>query len=708
MQATTRWVLAHKRLVAATWAILTLAGMGAAGPASKALSQEFSVPGREGFKTNQAITDRFKTGGNTPPIVPVVTLPAAVDVDSSQAQAGLATLVARLHRVLPSSRIASYLDGHDPAFLSTDRRTTFVLAYPRPETESFGQTPKAEKAAESALKGLTVAGAPVHLTGLQALQSSGGSSNGPGVAAEALLGGVGSLLVLSFVFASLLAFAPLLIALVSITTCFLAVWALTGVTQVSALVEFLIALIGLGVAIDYSLLIVVRWREEHANGVEGEEAVVAAMTSAGRAVLFSGSTVAIGLLALVALPVPFLRSVGYGGMLIPLVSVASSLTLLPVVLAKYGPRLDWPHRRSDRSASRAWTRWAQLVVERRWISATVAVGVLLALLIAATSLHLGAGAGNPDTIAHKGDAKSGLKALERAGVGAGALTPIEVLSRESSASGLATALAGVRGVHGASAPGGPQWRRGESAVLDVIPLRDDSSQAGREALADVRDTAHRLVPADAQVGGVMAQNQDFIHAVYGNFPLMIALIAVITLILLARAFRSVILPIKAVLLNVLSVGAAWGALTLIWQKGYGSHALWGVDASGAVPAWMPLMIFAFLFGLSMDYEVFILSRIREEYDRSGSTRAAVIGGVGRTGRLVTSAALILFLAFVSMASGPNVDLKMFATGLAAGILIDATVIRALLVPAAVALFGRWNWWLPDPLARILRLQPSIP
>ena len=149
---------------------------------------------------------------------------------------------------------------------------------------------------------------------------------------------------------------------------------------------------------------------------------------------------------------------------------------------------------------------------------------------------------------------------------------------------------------------------------------------------------------------------------------MIALIAVVTLILLARAFRSVVLPIKAVILNALSTGAAWGALTLVWQKGYGSHALWGIDASGAIPAWMPLMIFAFLFGLSMDYEVFILSRIREEYDNSGSTRAAVIGGIGRTGRLVTSAALILFLAFVSMASGPNVDLKMFATGLAAGIL----------------------------------------
>jgi putative drug exporter of the RND superfamily len=206
----------------------------------------------------------------------------------------------------------------------------------------------------------------------------------------------------------------------------------------------------------------------------------------------------------------------------------------------------------------------------------------------------------------------------------------------------------------------------------------------------------------------VAQNADFIDAVYGGFPLMIALIASITFVLLARAFRSLLLPLKAVVLNVASVGAAWGVLALIWQHGYGSDAIWGIDPTGSVPAWIPLMIFAFLFGLSMDYEVFILARMREEYDASGDTRTAVVTGIGRTGRLVTSAALILFLSFISLASGPGTDLKMFATGLAAGILLDATVIRALLVPAAVSLFGRWNWWLPRWPARMLRVEPSLP
>jgi RND superfamily putative drug exporter len=219
------------------------------------------------------------------------------------------------------------------------------------------------------------------------------------------------------------------------------------------------------------------------------------------------------------------------------------------------------------------------------------------------------------------------------------------------------------------------------------------------------DAAHAASPS-ARVGGSGPLNADFIDAVYGAFPLMIALISLLTFLLLARAFRSLLLPLKAVVLNVLSVGAAWGVMTLIWQQGHGSDELWGIAATGSIASWIPLMVFAFLYGLSMDYEVFILARIREEYDHTGETDEAVVFGLARTGRLVTSAALILFLAFAAMASGPQTDVKILATGLAAGILLDATVVRALLVPAVVSLFGRWNWWLPAPAARLLRVAPS--
>jgi putative drug exporter of the RND superfamily len=230
----------------------------------------------------------------------------------------------------------------------------------------------------------------------------------------------------------------------------------------------------------------------------------------------------------------------------------------------------------------------------------------------------------------------------------------------------------------------------------VLAHGDDPATVDR-----VRDPAHRVGPG-VRVGGIVAQNGDFVSAVYGSFPLMIMLIAVLTFVLLARAFRSLLLPLKAVVLNVISVAAAWGVLTLVWQLGYGSDALWGIPATASIPSWLPVIVFAFLFGLSMDYEVFILARMREAYDATGSTESAVVTGLSRTGRLVTSAALILFLGFVSMATAPSTSVKMIATGLGAGILLDATIVRSLLVPAAVALFGRWNWWMPAPLARLLR------
>ena len=709
MSSLTRWVLAHKRTVVVTWIALTIAGIVAAGPASDALETEFSVPGKEGWETNVAIAERYGADRNgSAPLLPVVTLPEGQTVASPGVRAELERIDARLDRALPGARIASYPSTGDETFVSDDGRTVYSLVYPRPNVDSvFGENARAEKAASAALEGAKVAGQPVHLTGFDALaQDSGADAGGPGVLIEAVIGGAGALVVLIFVFASFLAVVPLVMAIVSIMTTFLLLLGLTELTAVSPIVQFLITLIGLGVAIDYSLLVVSRWREERSHGRSGDEAVQKAMETAGRAVVFSGITVAIGLLALIALRLPFLRSMGYGGMLIPLVSTLVAITLLPVVLAKVGPRLDWPHRRTDDKASRAWTRWAQAVLRRRWVAAGAGLAVILALASAATDLQLGTA--DADTMAKSGDAKEGLVALEHAGIGEGALLPHEILVEgDTDPDQVAARLREVEGVHGAVAPAGADWRRGGSALVEAVPVHDSGSGDGQVTLDGVRDAAQAAGP-DVRVGGKPVANADFVDAVNGSFPLMIALIAVSTFLLLARAFRSLLLPAKAIVLNVLSVAAAWGVLVLVWQDGYGSEAIWDIQATGSVPSWMPLMVFAFLFGLSMDYEVFILSRMREEYDRTGSTSAAVVRGIGRTGRLVTSAALILFLAFIAMASGPDTQVKMFATGLAAGILIDATVIRALIVPAVISLMGRWNWWLPRWPARLLRVEPSIP
>ena len=706
MSSLTRWVLAHKRTVVVTWIVLLFAGIAAAGPATDALEPEFSVPNKEGWETNVEIAKHYRgTGGDTVPLVPVVALPAGKTVDSPGVRADLAKVDDRLDKALPNSRLASLASTGDRTFVSKDGRTTFAVVYPQPDPDSaFGENPKAEKAAQGALRGATVAGAPVHLTGFDALAEQSGGDEGPGVLAEALLGGLGALAVLTFVFASFLAVVPILMAVVSIMTTFLLLLVLTTLTTVSPIVQFLIALIGLGVAIDYSLLVVSRWREERAHGHAGDEAVQRAMETAGRAVVFSGITVAIGLLALIALPLPFLRSMGYGGMLIPLVSTLVAITLLPVVLAKAGQRLDWPHRRTDDKASRMWTRWAEAVARRRWLAAGAGMAVVLALALAATDLQLGTS--DADTMAKSGDAKQGLVALEDAGIGEGSLLPHEILVEgRTDPNAVAAEVRQVEGIHGAVAPDSPDWRRDGTAVVEAIQIPDSGTEEGGNTLEAVRDRAH-AAGTDVLVGGQPAANADFIDAVYGSFPVMIALITITTFILLARAFRSLLLPAKAIVLNILSVAAAWGVLVLVWQHGFGSELIWDIQATGSIPSWMPLMIFAFLFGLSMDYEVFILSRMREEYDRTGSTETAVIRGIGRTGRLVTSAALILFLTFIAMASGPGTDLRMMATGLAAGILLDATVIRALIVPAVITLMGRWNWWLPSWPARMLRVEPS--
>jgi putative drug exporter of the RND superfamily len=432
---------------------------------------------------------------------------------------------------------------------------------------------------------------------------------GGGVLAETLFGAAGALVVLVLVFGSFLALMPLAIAAASVLTTFLLVLALTSVTSVSFIVQYLLALIGLGVAIDYSLLVVTRWREERGRGLSSEQAVERALVTAGRSVLFSGVTVAVSLAALIALPVPFLRSVGFTGLLIPLVSVTAALTLLPALLVVAGPRLAWPRRRKADPVSRLWQSIGRFAVAHRWLSAVVATAILLALAAPVLGLRLGQAA-NASLASTGGTAGQAITRLDNSGIGAGLSQPVEILTRQP-------------------------------AQVDAAIARAD---------------------------GVAAA--------------------------IAPAAWSVVLPLKALVLNVLSIGAAYGITVLIWQHGLGTRELFSQSASGAITVWVPIAVFAFLFGLSMDYEVFLLSRIREEHDDGHGTDDATVRGIARTGRLVTSAALILFLAFIALSRVPDTDVKILATALALGIIIDATIVRGVLAPALVAALGDVNWWWP--------------
>jgi RND superfamily putative drug exporter len=699
----THWVLAHRRLVAGFWILVTLAAFAAIKPAGEALSDEFTVPGREGFETNRAIASIYGNGGDIAPLVPVVTLPQGTTVDSAGVTAQLDAALAKVQAALPDARIASYASTRDSAFVSEDRRTTYALvSIPLPAGLEPGQAEA--RRAQEALAGVTVGGSPVEVTGLEALRAAAAAGGGAddtsvSVLVEVLVAGLGALIVLAFVFSSLMALVPLLMAAVAVPTTFLLVWPLATVTDVSIVIQFLVALVGLGIAIDYALLVVMRWREERQAGAPNDVAVENAMAHAGRSVVFSGTTVAVALLSLVVLPIPFLRSIGIAGMFIPLVSVAVATTLLPVVLATVGPRLEWPRARRPDRAGRLWTAWARIVVRNRWAAAIASAAVLLLLAAATFSIQLG----NPraESLADSGPARAGFEKLADSGIGAGPLSPFEALVRAGDPDAVARTLATVDGVRAAVAP--PDWRRDGTSLVAIIPAQDGNSADGRATLDRIRGSA----PAGVAIGGEAAQSSDFVDAVYGKFPILLGLIAGLTFLLLARAFRSLVLSLKAVVLNVLSVGAAWGVMVLVWQNGIGSEAIWGIEATGAINVEIPIVVFAFLFGVSMDYQVFIISRMREGYDRTGSTRSAVVEGIGRTGRLVTSAALILGLAFVALSATPGTDVKIFATALAAGILIDATIVRAILVPAVVAILGRWNWWLPHWPARVLRVKPSL-
>lgn len=693
-----RFALAHRRLVIGAWAVVFVLGAFGASNVSKRLTYAFSLPGQPGYETALKIARIYGIGGGSPPSVLVVTVGKGETVQGEQAQ--IAVAFAHARGAVPRARIVDYASTGDPKMISNDGRSTYAILF-TPLEKRLG-SPKIPAAVRRAVASALPAGAQARLTGLSQL-ANGSSSKGPGVFVETLIGGVGALAVLAFVFASLLALLPLLIAAVAILTTLLVVLALTYVASVSFVVEYLVSLVGLGVAIDYSLLIVTRWREERDHGRENGEAVIAAMATAGRAVVLSGLTVAIGLISLIVLPVPSLRSVGYGGMLIPLISTAVALTLLPALLGGIGPRVDWPKVRHESQASRGWSAWARAIVRRRGLAAGVATALLALLIIPFFSLTTGLTSAK--ALAKSGSAHDALATLTSGGVPSGVLTPLEVLTKSGDAGGVAAKLAQVHGIADVLRPTGAGSERVGTTVLLGIPQTETVNAGSLQAVTAAR-AALKGVPGAIGVAGAGAITLDYQNAVFGNFPLMFAIIALLTIALLTRAFRSVVLAVKAVLLNLISMAAAFGLMTWFWQEGHGSSALFGIPATGAITFWIPLMVFAFLFGLSMDYEVFILARVREEYERTGSTDAAVIEGVGRTGRLVTSAALILFLAFASLASAPNTEIKVLATGLGAGILLDATIVRALLLPALVSLLGRWNWWLPRPLARLLRIPAA--
>ena len=690
-------IVRRRRVVIGVWIVLTIFGAFSAQQVSKRWLTQFSIPGASAYEANQRALDVFGNGAQAPMIA---VFHSAGDVTK---QRGIAKAIARAQAVNPHSRVGSYFTTGSNVYVSKDRHTTFATIYP-------GGVPDFSKVnfikpTRAALKAAVPPGVTVNLTGRDPIQAAAGGSTGPSVLTEGLIGGLGALVILFFVFGTLPAvLMPIVIAIASILNTFSLVWALTYVTNVSIIVQFLIALVGLGVAIDYALLMIFRFRDELREGEDVETALVETMTHAGRSVIVSGTTVAVGLLSMIILPLPFIRSIGIGGMLIPAVSVLAAITLLPALLSVLGTRINsvrvLPKRFIDRGHPEdgLWGKWAALVMRRPIPIA--AIGLAIVGVLVYSGLQLNPSEAQAKDLPGSGDAITGRTALTAAGISPGVMKPFDVLvEHNANPAPILAKLQATPGVAGAVAPSA--WRKDGDSIIEAFATTDGASKPVRHTISVIKK---ELVGTNATLGGVAAEDRDFVHAVYSNFPYVLGFVLLLTYILLARAFKSLILPLKAAILNLVSLGAAYGIIVFIFQKGHGSEAIWNVHATQSIISWIPLMIFAFLFGLSMDYEVFMLTRMREAYDETGDTPKAIALGLSRTGKLVTSAALVLMFAFFVLSSSPGVDIKQFGIGLAAGIIFDATVIRAMLVPSIMRLLGRWNWWLPPWAGRLLLVR----
>jgi RND superfamily putative drug exporter len=712
LEALARVVLHHRKPVVIAWILLTLFGVFAAKQVSNRWLEQFSIPGYSAYETNQTALKVFGTGED-PPHVAVFKDPTG-DVTKNQ---GIAAALDRVKTAFPQFRYSSYYETRNLAYVSKDRHTTFANIYPTGQQGFNAETHTGD--VRQLLEENVPPGVTVNLTGRDALNDAS-SGSGPSVVTEALIGGAGALVILLFVFGTLPAMLmPIIVAIASIFNTFTLIWALTYITNVSLIVQFLVALVGLGVAIDYALLMIFRFREEIRHGRDAEAATIETMKHAGRSVVVSGSTVAIGLFSMVIIPIPVIRSIGIAGMLIPAVSVLAAITLLPAALSLLGTRINsvrvMPKRIVEGSDTEAgfWWRWAHLVMRRPWVIG--GIGLAIVVFLISYGVQLNAAEAQAKDLPGRGDAFLGLQTLNRAGISAGVLKPFNILIQgKTSPEGIQTVVrtvARTKGIAGAAAPTSAAWQQGDYRLVEAFSTSDAATDASSSTISNLQ---HNVLPElsgslpgnpKVTLGGVAPEDQDFVHAVYGKFPYVLAFVILLTFVLLMRAFRSVLLPVKAVLLNLVSLGAAFGIIVFIFQQGHGSEAIWNVHATGVIISWIPLMIFAFLYGLSMDYEVFMVTRMREAYDETHDTRQAVALGLARTGKLVTSAALVLMFAFFVLSTSPGVDIKQFGIGLAAGIIFDATVIRALLVPSIMRIAGDWNWWMPASIQRVLLVTP---
>jgi putative drug exporter of the RND superfamily len=718
----------HRRrwpVLAVTLAAVVVAGAVGGGAVTRLKSGGFEDPAAESTRGAAVLRDEF--GAGDPNLVLLATADGGVD-EPAAAAAGEA-LTRRLAAEPDLAQVASYWSTGAPTLKSADGRQALVLGRITGDEETLD-----ERAAElEAAYGGDQGGLAVQVGGqAQVFREVGEQVEADLARAEAIAVPI-TLLLLVVVFASAVAGSlPLVVGGFAIVGTLLVLRVLAGLTDVSIYALNLTTALGLGLAIDYSLFIVSRYREELRAGREPADALVATMRTAGRTVLFSAATVAVSLLALLVFPLYFLRSFGYAGIAVVALAAVGALVVLPALLAVLGRRVDrfrlplGRRRAAPAAGTGFWHRVATWVMRR---PAPIAVAVV-AFLVLLGAPFLGVRFGLPDDRVLPPDAqgrqvadaiRANFATDEAAALSVVAPGSGDPMTRLAEIDGYAAALSRLDGVErvdaltgsyaagarvqgplpaaGAEAAVAPEARRfaaADGTWLSVVPSVEATSAAAEELVADVRALP---APLGAQVAGPSAQLVDTKASLFGNLPVAAAVIALVTFALLFLLTGSVVVPVKALVLNLLSLTAIYGAMVWVFQEGHLAGLL-GFTATGTIDTSMPVLLFCIAFGLSMDYEVFLLSRIKEEHDRTGDTVAAVAAGLERTGRIVTTAAALLAIVFVAFATSEVSFLKLFGVGTALAILVDATLIRALLVPAFMRLAGRANWWAPAPLRRL--------
>jgi uncharacterized membrane protein YdfJ with MMPL/SSD domain len=605
----------------------------------------------------------------------------------------------------------TYLDGESATLVSDDRHATIVPLALLDDDETEALVEKVEAVDEQGAFAVSVTGEETldhdfNLLSEEDLQEG-----------ELQFGLPAALIILLLVFGAVVAgLVPLLMAIVAIVVALGLTALVAQQFELSVFVINMLTGMGLALGIDYSLFVVSRYREERGQGRDESGAIEAAGATASRAVLFSGTTFVIAMLGMLLVPSSIMRSLAAGAILVGIVSVLAALTLLPALLGLLGDRVNALRipivgRRSVEESNpegRFWGAIVRRVLRRPGLSLALSAGLLVALALPVFRIDVGTG--GVSTLPDRFVSKQGFLALQRDFPGT-TPDPAEIVVSNASGQGVPAALDALRTRLAADRRfGDGEIERsvdGEVALLSVPVTGDASSPGAIDAVRDLRDgivpEAFAGTGAEVLVGGTTSENIDYFDSVIDPAPWVIAFVLLLTFVLLTVVFRSVVVAGTAVVLNLLSVGAAYGLLVLVFQEGVGADLL-GFQTTDTIEAWVPLFLFSVLFGLSMDYQVFLLSRIRERFDQCGDTTEAVTFGVGSTARIITGAALIIVAVFAGFARGDLIMFQQMGFGVAVALLIDATIIRSILLPSVMKLLGDWNWYLPRWLEWLPRFQ----